>query len=157
LDGNQVFINGSEVANTLSDVSTAINTKDGWYLDFANNYARNISPPSLYSTSLLFTVFTPNSDLCSDRLGSTSLYQREFFNGLSPIYSAAIDVTRTIDSGDELGEAIPPTILLGENYYDTPTKDGVVQSNEGELKDIDLGAPKLDDRRESWRELLKDW
>ncbi|WP_053981692.1 pilus assembly protein [Marinagarivorans algicola] len=157
LNGSQVFLNTGDPAATTDDVTKVIADNKGWYLDFPNNYARNIGQATLYSTSLLFTAFTPNDDLCSGEVGNTRLYQREFFNGLSPTYSAVTEPGKTISDGTEVGEAIPDAIDLGDNFYAEPNEEGLTQSNEGELKRIDLGQPDIKNRRESWREVNKDW
>lgn len=156
-NGSQVFLNTGDTADNTDDVTSIVADNSGWYLEFPNRYARNVGQASLYSTSLLFTAFTPTDDICSGEVGNTRLYQREFFNGLSPAYSAIRDDKKTINSGDELALAIPDSIDLGDNFYSEPNEEGLTQSNEGELKQIDLGAPNLPNRRESWREVDKDW
>ncbi|BCD95887.1 pilus assembly protein [Marinagarivorans cellulosilyticus] len=156
-DGKQVFLQGSEAVETNDDVTGVVADTSGWRLDFSNGSARNIGQASQYSTSLLFTVFTPSDDICSGDVGSTRLYQREFFNGLSPAHSAITEKDKTVGDDDDMGEAIPEAIELGDNYYEQPDEEGLTQSNEGELQEIDLGDQQLKDRRESWRELNKDW
>lgn len=155
--GGQVLLNTGDKANTVKDVESIVDKNNGWRLDLPNDYARNIGPASIYSTSLLFTAFTPTDDLCSGDVGNTRLYQREFFNGLSPTYSAVTIDVLTSDNGTEIGKAIPESINLGDNFYSESNEEGLTQSNEGELKQIDLGKPNIKSRREAWREVDKDW
>jgi type IV pilus assembly protein PilY1 len=152
-----VFLNTGDAVETADEVTSIVSENKGWFLNFVNNRARNVGSASMHLSSLLFTAFTPSSDICSDDVGNTRLYQREFFNGLSPAYSAAIDKDKKLGAGEDVEYAIPDTINLGDNYYREPTDDGLTQSNEGELKKIDLGNPNLPNRRESWREINKDW
>ena len=157
LTGSQVFLNTGDAVANKDEVTRIVAQNKGWFLKFPNIKARNVGSASMHLSSLLFTAFTPTDDLCSGDVGNTRLYQREFFNGLSPTYSAAIDKDKTLGAGDNIEYAIPETINLGDNYYLEPTDDGLTQSNAGELKNIDLGNPVIPNQRESWREINKDW
>lgn len=157
VNGSQVFINGSEPIKNNTEMTAAVANAGGWYINFMQAGSRNVGPASMHLSSLMFTAFAPNTEACSGKVGSTQLYQREFFNGLSPKYSAYTDDDKTIGTGDEVSEAVDTVIELGDNYFIEPNEEGISQSNEGELKEIDLGEPNLKSRRESWREVLKDW
>ena len=157
LSGGQVFINGSEPIKNSTQMTSAVADAGGWFINFTQPGSRNVGPASMHLSSLMFTAFAPSTDTCSGKVGSTQLYQRDFFNGLSPKYSAYTDDDKTIGTDDDVSEAIDTVIELGDNYFIEPNEEGLSQSNEGELKEIDLGTPNIKSRRESWREVLKDW
>lgn len=156
LNGSPVLLNG-RVVDTVEDVTQVVEKYAGWSLNF---YHENASPTGQihqYGSSLLLTTFHRTQNNCSESLGVTYLYQRNLFNGLSPVYSAFKDSNKIVADENDHYKAIPEVILIGDNFYELINDEGFVYGQDGEFKKIDLGKPRVRSRRESWRELDKSW
>ncbi|HEY7773759.1 MAG TPA: PilX N-terminal domain-containing pilus assembly protein [Marinagarivorans sp.] len=155
--GGPVLINGTEAVERVDDVSKLVAKNAGWSLSLDHSGEAAIGTIRQYSTSLLLTTATPAGDACSFSQGSTRLYQREFFNGLTPTYSAFKHGDSALGAGEQSGQALSRVITLG-NSVDTLMDDtGLLQHAGGAVNKVDLGKLNIDSRRESWREIHKNW
>jgi len=128
-----------------------LQTKQGWYVDLVDSGTipseRVLSKSVVLGGIVLFTSFTPNSDICSLQ-GDSALYALYYETGTSYFKSVIGTTSGTVDKRMSLGKGIPTTIgmALGK------TTKGFIQTSTGAIVEISADTAGGRSGTAAWRE-----
>lgn len=117
IDCANISDSNSDGKDDFDELQSAVDSKKGWYLDFALANERNLGQPTLLGDILTFTTYMPDSDACEFE-GFSNLYALYYKTGTA--------FTRSIiglNSGNTDGQGNPEVyrqIALGKGLTVTP-------------------------------------
>ncbi len=145
---------GGNTTCSFSTMVTTIRTYQGWYINLNNPTTpseRVLSPAVIVGGILLFTTFTPNSDICA-MLGESAVYALYYETGTA--YKKPIIGTETIGGTEyirksmSIGKGMPTTIgvAIGKE-----TK-GFIQTSTGTIVEVETEVTGGRSEPAAWRE-----
>jgi len=173
----QVFSNGQLTPLTLeipsgNSISSFQNLKkaiaehkQGWKINFSANgtapSTRNLNTSTIFGPILLFTSYTPSSNLCEPE-GDSHLFAVDYQTGTAfPHGAISFDGGTTITSSGIDYDLSVRNINLGKGYSSSPvihsSKEGdtkvFTQQSTGAVTDTEITLPTTKGSRLSWREV----
>ena len=146
---------GTVAYSSYSSFLTAVRAASGWYLNLDNPTTpseRVISRGVVVGGVLLFTSFTPNSDICA-MLGTSKLYALYYETGTA--YSKSVvgetgsGTSETVSRSTDLGKGMPTTVGVAVGKK---TK-GYIQTSTGTIVEIETEpAISVKSGPAGWRE-----
>ena len=127
----------------------------GWYIDLTDTGSppseRVLSKSVVLGGIVLFTAFTPDSDICSFQ-GDSALYALYYETGtayIKPVIgTTGSGTSETINKRTDLGKGMPTTIGMAVGK----STKGFIQTSTGTIVEIDTDAPGGRSGPASWRE-----
>jgi type IV pilus assembly protein PilY1 len=159
-DGTDASVPSAPTVENWDQLQTVTDSKDGWFLDFADSKERNLGQPTLLGDILTFTTYVPSLDPCEFE-GYTYLYAVYYRTGTA-YFESVIGLSTTNVNASGKHEVLRRT-SLGKGLSITPNihtgrEEGskvFVQTSTGAIEVLQQSNPGgTKSGRVGWREVL---